>query len=91
MRTDRGERSLGNIFDLQTAEMAAATKKVIEGLSPAVAFYETVLDLINLRDPYKSTVFLFVTSFCLLHLELALGFTLLSILIFIQYNAYYHR
>ena len=91
MKTDRGERSLGNIFDLHTAEMAAATKKVIEGLSPAVALYETVLDLTSLRDPYKSLVFLFITSFCLLHLELALGLILLSILVFIQFNAYYHR
>ena len=61
--------------------MAAATKKVVEGLGPAVDFYEAVLDLIHLKDPYKSVIFLVVLSWSILHLEAALACILLALMI----------
>ena len=71
--------------------MAAATKKVIERLGPAVDFYEAILDLINLRDPSKSTIFLICVSWSILHIEAAIACSLLSLLVVIQYNAYYRN
>lgn len=80
---DKAECMIGNIFDLQTAEMAAATKKVIENMSAVVDFYEAVFDLIRLKDPCKSTIFLLVLTICLLCLEAALACLLLSLLVYI--------
>lgn len=78
-------------MDLQTLELVNATKKLIESLDPVVDVYESLLDLIHLKDPYKSTLFLLVASLCILHIEAAIALSLLSIFLFIQYNAYYRR
>ena len=72
-------------------ELAAATKKMIECLDPAVDLYEALLEIKQLKDPYKSTLFLVVVSVAIIHYEAALALSLLSILLFIQYNAYYRR
>ena len=85
------ESHLGNIFDLQSVEIAAATKKLIECLDPICDLYEALLDLIRLKDPAKSTVFLLVSSLVILYLELTISVAMLGILVFIQYNAYYRR
>ena len=76
---------------MDTVEVAAATKKVIEGLGPAVDLFEAVRDLIHLKDPYKSIIFLLILSWSILHLEAATACALLALMIMIQYNAYYHR
>ena len=69
----------------------AATKKMVECLDPAVDLYEAILDIMHLKDPYKSALFLMVASVAILHYEAALALSLIGILIFIQYNAYYRR
>lgn len=78
-------------MDLHTLELAGATKKLVESLDPVVDIYETLLDLIHLKDPYKSTLFLLITSLCVLHIEAAIALSLLGIFLVIQYNAYYRR
>ena len=89
--SQKKERHIGNIFDLQSMELAAAMKRMVESLDLFVDLYEAVLDLFYLKDPYKSTFFLVATSLAILHLELAVAIGLLCILLFIQYNAYYRR
>ena len=44
-----------------------------------------------MKDPYKSTLFLLVTSLGILHIEAAIALSLIGIMLFIQYNAYYRR
>ena len=64
---------------------------MIECLDPVVDVYETILDLYHLKDPFKSTLFFLITSLAILHFEAASALSLLGILLFIQYNAYYRR
>jgi len=90
-QTSKKERSLGNIFDLHSMELASATKKLIECLDPVVDVYEGLLNLFHLRDPYKSTLFLITLSLAILHFEAAVALGLVGIVFFIQYNAYYRR
>lgn len=68
---------------MHTVELAAATKKLIECLDPVIDTYEAVLDLINLKDPVRSALFLIVASFSILHIEAAIALSLLGILLFI--------
>lgn len=64
---------------------------MIECLSPVLDLYISTLDLIHLKDPYKSTLFFVTLSLLILHLEAVLSLALLAILLAIQYNAYYRR
>ena len=87
----KNKTSLGNIFDLQSMELLTALKKMINCLDPTVDLYEDALDLIHLKDGYKSALFLIVASISMLHYEAAMSLSLIGILLAIQYNAYYRR
>lgn len=64
---------------------------MIECLSPVIELYVTIIDLVQLKDPYKSTLFFMIVSLAILNLEAALSLALLAIVLAIQYNAYYRR
>lgn len=72
-------------------ELLAALKKMINCLEPCVDIYEDVLDLIQLKDPYKSALFLMVASVSIVNYEAAISLSLIGVLLMIQYNAYYRR
>ena len=56
---------------------------MVECLDPAVDLYEAILDLIHLKDPYKSTLFLFSISFAILHIEATVALSMIAIFLFI--------
>ena len=56
---------------------------MVHCLDPAVEFYEAILDLLALKDPYKSALFLITTTLALLYYEAAISISLLGILIMI--------
>lgn len=55
---------------------------MIECLDPAVDFYEAVLDIIHLKDPYKSTLFLTIGSLAILHYEAAIALSMAFMMLF---------
>ena len=75
------EKTLGSIFDFQTKAFLEATKRMIECLSPVLDLYVTIVDLIQLKDPYKSTLFFMTVSLAILNIEAALSLALLSIVL----------
>ena len=85
------EKTLGNMFEFQSVEFLDATRKMIECLSPVLDIYINLLDLVHLKDPFRSSLFFIVISLAILHLEAVLSLALLGILLAIQYNAYYRR
>ena len=62
-------------------ELLTALKKMINCLDPAVDLYEDALDLIHLKDTYKSAFFLIVASISMLHYEAALSLSLIGVLL----------
>ena len=76
---------------MSSVEFLSVFRKMVECLDPAVDLYEAILDLFHLKDPLKSTLFLIVASLSILYYEAAMGFALLGIFLYIQYNAYYRR
>ena len=56
---------------------------MVECLDPAVDLYEAILDLIHLKDPYKSTLFLVGISFAIIHIEATVALSMIAIFLFI--------
>ena len=54
---------------------------MIECLDPAVDFYEAALDIIHLKDPYKSTLALIIGSLAILHYEAAIALSMACVML----------
>ena len=85
------ERHLGKISFEESKELINSTMTLLEVLDPLVDLYEYTCAFITLQDPLKSTVFLLVTSFTILFMEIAVPMWFIGAAVFIQYNAYYQR
>ena len=78
-----GERSLGEVSLTETKDLMTSTMKLLEVLDPLVEFQDSVIDLLTMKDPYKSYAFLSVASLTIMYFEVAIPLWFIAFAVYI--------